>query len=448
MGADSTHPAIVAEGLGKRYDLGYTGGSGLLSERLEGVLRHPLRRLRGAPPAASRRDAAEPFWALKDASFEIGRGEAVGLVGRNGAGKTTLLKLISHIARPTLGRVTTYGRSATLLEVGTGFHPELSGRENVFLNGSILGMRRREIAAKFDEIVDFAGVEAFMDTPVKRYSSGMYVRLAFAVAAHLEPDILLIDEVLAVGDAEFQRKCLGTMRDVAGQGRTVIFVSHNLNAVQRLCTRALLIEGGSILRDGRPSEVVAEYLDLVGLEQASGSAEIHADAPRFGTGEVQMRALRMLDRSGGTTTTTYLAEPLTFDVTFEVLDPVDAAVFELGICAADGERICTVQSIDGSREPTPLRPGVHTVRVTIDVTLLPREYVVDVGMHTISGATIDWVERVLRFTALNESAAGDDHYRWPGVRGYVRPVSSWGSPATGGTIADWEAQPPVRRAAV
>ena len=208
------------------------------------------------------------FWALNDINFEIKRGEAVGIIGRNGAGKSTLLKILSRITEPTKGRFEIFGRVSSLLEVGTGFHPELTGRENVYLNGTILGMKRREVKAKFDEIVAFSGVEKFIDTPVKHYSSGMQVRLAFAVAAHLEPEILIIDEVLAVGDAEFQKKCLGKMEDVTGEGRTVLFVSHDMNAIQRLCTHGILLKAGGVEQDGFSTEVVDYYLG--NLESYSG----------------------------------------------------------------------------------------------------------------------------------------------------------------------------------
>jgi lipopolysaccharide transport system ATP-binding protein len=246
-----TAPAIRAAGLGKRYRLGEHHSFGSLRETLVDRVRS-IGRARPDPEKAS-------IWALRDVSFEIAPGEAVGIIGRNGAGKSTLLKVLSRITEPTEGRAEIRGRVGSLLEVGTGFHPELTGRENISLNGAILGMRRAEIAARFDEIVSFAEVETFIDTPVKRYSSGMYLRLAFAVAAHLEPEILLVDEVLAVGDAAFQKKCLGKMGDVTRQGRTVLFVSHNMVAVQGLCRRALWIEAGRIAGDGEAQSVVRGY---------------------------------------------------------------------------------------------------------------------------------------------------------------------------------------------
>ncbi len=227
-----------------------TFGTGLLKR-----LRHPLK------PDGKENDE-EVFHALEDISFEIGKGDRVGIIGRNGAGKSTLLKLLCRITEPTKGRIIMRGRVASLLEVGTGFHPELSGRENIFLNGAILGMKRREIKKRFDAIVDFSGVEQFLDTPVKRYSSGMYVRLAFAVAAHLEPDILLVDEVLAVGDAEFQKKCIGKMDDISkNQGRTILFVSHNMEAIRRLCNRAVYLRRGRLLSIGPINDVCREYED-------------------------------------------------------------------------------------------------------------------------------------------------------------------------------------------
>ena len=287
---------IRVEALGKKYVIGHQLEQGYVSLRdviSQGARRltsHFLRSLNGHPPSVSGRH--EDFWALKDVSFEVSQGEVVGIIGRNGAGKSTLLKILSRITEPTTGRVRIRGRVASLLEVGTGFHPELTGRENVFLNGAILGMSREEIKRKFDEIVAFAEVEQFLDTPVKRYSSGMYVRLAFAVAAHLEPEILIIDEVLAVGDYEFQRRCLGKMNQVARGGRTVLFVSHNMTAIEELCPQSILLKNGSIERSGSTQQVVGHYLSST----ASNTAwEIDGETEREGTGNARIMRLELLD---------------------------------------------------------------------------------------------------------------------------------------------------------
>jgi lipopolysaccharide transport system ATP-binding protein len=270
-------PIISLENLGKNYILRHEGGGPRyrrLSEELVNAVKRPFRRPRHE---AHVRPGEENFWALRDVSFEVRQGEVLGIIGRNGAGKSTLLKVLSRITEPTAGRVTIRGRLASLLEVGTGFHPELTGRENIFLNGAILGMTRAEIRRKFDEIVAFAEVERFLDTPVKRYSSGMYVRLAFAVSAHLESEILVVDEVLAVGDTEFQRKCLGKMSEVAQGGRTVLFVSHNMAAVQTLCTRAICLDSGRLVQIGSVPDAVASYLDGVRKDRAAGGLALGQD---------------------------------------------------------------------------------------------------------------------------------------------------------------------------
>lgn len=257
------HNAIKVENLGKCYPIGRSGPKQVgryrtLRESLVSVPEALMRRVR----RGVEREQNDEFWALRDVDFAIEPGEVVGIIGRNGAGKSTFLKVLSRITKPTVGRVELHGRVGSLLEVGTGFHPELTGRENIYLNGSILGMRRREIDRKFDEIVDFAVIEPFLDTPVKRYSSGMYVRLAFAVAAHLEPEIMLVDEVLAVGDLHFQRKCLDKMDDVARGGRTVLLVSHNMAAIESLCSRVMVIDGGRVIHDGDPSQAIRAYIEL------------------------------------------------------------------------------------------------------------------------------------------------------------------------------------------
>lgn len=273
----SSDQAVVVEGLTKSYSLGLTGSSASMRDALRRI-RHPLTRRAG-----------EAFAALADVSFALQTGEILGIVGRNGAGKSTLLKILSRVTDPTEGRVEVFGRLGSLLEVGTGFHPEMTGRENIFLNGAILGLDRSAVRRRFNEIVEFAGVGPFLDTPVKRYSSGMYVRLAFAVAAHLDTDVLVVDEVLSVGDAEFQERCLGRMQDLSGGGRTVLFVSHNMRAVTRMCTRAILLEGGRLVLDASPADVLARYLGSTALLRAESTWVDPATQP----GDADARLLRV-----------------------------------------------------------------------------------------------------------------------------------------------------------
>ena len=310
-------PIIKVDNLGKQYRIGLRAmGYSTLRESLVEAVRGSLKHLRRTAPPAD-----ETIWALKDVNFEIEPGEAVGIIGRNGAGKSTLLKILSRITEPTTGRVELYGRVGSLLEVGTGFHPELTGRENVYLNGAILGMRKAEIDSKFDEIVAFAEIEKFLDTAVKRYSSGMYVRLAFGVAAHLNPEVLVIDEVLAVGDSAFQKKCLGKMKDVTRDGRTVIFVSHNVGAIQQLCTRAILLNEGMVVMDGSPQSVVSGYLST-GMEQMGERVwEDLENAP--GDECARLRAVRVTDVQGNVCTMFDVRDPITIELEYTVLQDQD-----------------------------------------------------------------------------------------------------------------------------
>ena len=277
-------PVISVEGLSKRYFLSHQKRQDTLRDSLMQAFRQAGRRLAGAGEAAAGR---EEFWALRDVSFQVGQGEVVGIIGRNGAGKSTLLKLLSRISDPTSGRIRLRGRVASLLEVGTGFHPELTGRENIYLNGAILGMSRAEIRSKFAEIAAFAEVERFLDTQVKHYSSGMYVRLAFAVAAHLEPEILIVDEVLAVGDAEFQKRCIGKMRDITQSGRTVLLVSHNLGVIQSLCSHCLLLNQGRVVSHGAPAAALAAYLDAGTAQQSFRRPPDPAGRPTLTAGAIK-----------------------------------------------------------------------------------------------------------------------------------------------------------------
>lgn len=345
--------AISVEGLSKRYWLGHRQGAAnyLVRDAIMGQLRSLARNT--ADMFSGRQiiqgDTVEEFWALRDVGFDVAAGEVLGLIGRNGAGKSTLLKILSRITEPDAGRATIRGRVASLLEVGTGFHPELSGRENIFLNGAILGMTRAEIRARFDEIVSFAGIEKFLDTPVKRYSSGMYVRLAFSIAAHLEPEILIIDEVLAVGDAEFQRKCLGKMQSVATKDKkTVLFVSHNMQAVQSLCDRVLLLEGGRVTREGPAREVVASYLS--DSQTGTGIREWDIDKAPQKDG-VALLAVRLLSMQGLSSTLFESSEDIYVELEFSlanILVGTFCAGFDL--FDSEGATIFRTYQTDAARE--------------------------------------------------------------------------------------------------
>jgi lipopolysaccharide transport system ATP-binding protein len=373
---------LHVERLSKRYVVGGRADTQRrLGEVLEGLLRAPLRRLRGTKP--------ETFWALKDVSFEVPRGEVLGIVGKNGAGKSTLLKILSRITPPTEGRAELHGRVASLLEVGTGFHGELTGRENVYLNGTFLGMRRREIDRKFDAIVAFSEVDRFIDTPVKRYSSGMYVRLAFAVAAHLEPEILLVDEVLAVGDAEFQRKCLGKMNDIAQEGRTVLFVSHNMAAIQRLCSSAILLREGKVASAGDAASVVAEYL--------RGGGE---GGPRFRaeneTGKPQLLSVDLRAADGSLIERPLSTASFVFDFTYVLPGRIPGMRLGIGVLSVDGVVVFTSGSRDVAAE-VPGDAGRYRARVRIpgDV-LLAGDYHLAVVLYN-DGEILDLHEPALSF---------------------------------------------------
>jgi lipopolysaccharide transport system ATP-binding protein len=315
-----SEPIISVRGLGKRYKLGATIQYDTLRDRLTHGVKGLFSSKNGseAPKAYTKDPDKREFWALKDVSFDVNEGEVVGIIGRNGAGKSTLLKVLSEITDPTTGEIHIRGRVSSLLEVGTGFHPELSGRENIFLNGAILGMSRAEIRRKFDEIVAFAEVEKFLDTPVKRYSSGMYVRLAFAVAAHLEPEILLVDEVLAVGDVGFQRKCLGKMEEIASSGRTVLFVSHNMGTIETLTQRAVCLEKGTVLIQGDARKAVREYLDFI--ERNVLGAQ----------GEEKMLRINLLSE-GAPATALRMGEPLVFEIHYDLPHPIRRPMIGIGI---------------------------------------------------------------------------------------------------------------------
>jgi lipopolysaccharide transport system ATP-binding protein len=392
---------IRAEGLGKKYRIRHQG------ERqryvaLRDVFAHKARApwlwlkrsLAGGGGAntklgADRFQRVEDFWALRDVSFEVERGEVLGIIGRNGAGKSTLLKLLSRITEPTTGRVGLRGRVASLLEVGTGFHPELTGRENIYLNGAIMGMSRADIKQRFDEIVAFGEIERFLDTPVKRYSSGMYVRLAFAVAAHLEPDILIVDEVLSVGDAAFQEKCLGKMNSVAHvQGRTVLLVSHNMAAVQQLCERTVLIRGGQVVGDGEPCAMVKMYMADA---SSSGKVSLRDWKDRVGNGDGTILDLETMDETGQSTSTVRFGGPVTFRLTVDFHRRVLQPAFGIHVSTALGEPMLDIRSLHAGLIVAPFT-GRLVLEASIDkLGLYPGEYTLSPWvMDDSAKRDVDW----------------------------------------------------------
>jgi lipopolysaccharide transport system ATP-binding protein len=388
-------PIIKADGISKLYDIGTINKAAYstLREALVQSIRAPMKKLKG-----KRDKSRNSIWALKDVGFDIFAGEVLGIIGHNGAGKSTLLKVLSRITEPTSGRIELYGRIASLLEVGTGFHPELTGRENIYLNGAILGMRRREIQKKFDQIVAFAEVERFIDTPVKRYSSGMYMRLAFAVAAHMEPEILLIDEVLAVGDAAFQKKCLGKMEDVAKEGRTVLFVSHNMTAMRSLCSRGLLLKEGQIKRSGSINECVDDYLSMAG-ENDSCVVDT-TGLPRKGIDMGDNYWFR-IDRVRFETSTGQASinagEPLAVTLDFHTTVPIRDLVLGFAVSSADNIMLFECRSSDSVGVIKELGPGQYTVQASAANNLLnPGLYTLSVGARCES-KPLDFLPGVITF---------------------------------------------------
>jgi homopolymeric O-antigen transport system ATP-binding protein len=419
------NPAIRVDHLAKEYRIGSGSRSyRTLRESLSDSFKASCRLLMSKP---KHRGAEETIWALNDVSFEVKPGEVVGLIGRNGAGKSTLLKLLSRITEPTSGHIEIRGRMGSLLEVGTGFHPELTGRENIYMNGSILGMSRREIRRRFDEIVAFSEIERFLDTPVKRYSSGMYVRLAFAVAAHLEPEILLVDEVLAVGDASFQKKCLNKMEDVGGQGRTVLFVSHNMPAVTRLCPRAVLLAGGKIVADGPTARIIRTY-----CQSSSGTMakrEWHEPERIPGTEVVRLRSVRIRDTDNKTVECIDIRRPVGIEMTFDVLKSGHELVPNFHVYNEDGVCVFVVSDKDPKWLFTERPEGRF-----ISTAWIPGNYLAE-GTLLVHAAisTIEPIQRIhvrerdaVAFQVMDpmepDSARANYRGDMPGI---VRPLLNW-----------------------
>jgi len=412
-----TEPSVSVENLSKRYRIGVLHHQyGTLRDRLAGMFR---RR--------EHDESETELWALRDISFDIPAGEALGLIGHNGAGKSTLLKILSRITEPTEGRAILRGRVASLLEVGTGFHPELTGRENIFLNGAILGMSRAEILRNFDAIVAFAEVERFLDTPVKRYSSGMYVRLAFAIAAHLTPEILLVDEVLAVGDIEFQRRCLGRMNEVARSGRTVVFVSHNLESIERLCTRAVLMRRGQVANVGPAHSVVAAYLSD---RQGTAMFDLSAVADRAGTGRARVKGIEILAADGSRVMDTVsFGESFRVRIRYEAHERIVQPVIGVALLTPRNERVFITSTVDTGDSIDAIE-GSGAFDCTIErPNLLPGQYHFEVWISDPQNR-VDGFADHLRLVGILELVPGE---RFPGSvaalagsdRGRILLASRW-----------------------
>jgi lipopolysaccharide transport system ATP-binding protein len=414
--------AIRVEGLGKQYRIGSQSQTRYrtLRDSIGDAFTWPARMLRGELTARS-----EKIWALRDVSFELKQGQVLGVIGRNGAGKSTLLKILARVTEPSEGLAEITGRVGSLLEVGTGFHPELSGRENIYLNGAVLGMKRNEITRKFEEIVDFAGVSKFIDTPVKRYSSGMYLRLAFSVAAHLEPEILVVDEVLAVGDAEFQRKCLGKMSDVAEAGRTVLFVSHNMSAILRLTEQAIVLDGGKVVHSA-PTREAVDYYMASGFSQ-SGERTWSAEEVPESSAPFRPIALRVRDPRGKVADTVQSREPLELEIEYELDKAIAGLRVGVYLSTIRGEVVFTSFDTDNPElfDRYATRPaGRYHSRAKIPANWLNEgQYILGINASAYRVRRFFQDERALAF---NVDAMGAPGMQWPEPRqGPVRPQLDW-----------------------
>ena len=415
-------PIIEVKNLSKKYNIVHQqGGYIALRDVLTETAKHPFKFLKQKTKKAIGRETKEGFWALKDVSFNVKKGEAIGIIGANGAGKSTLLKILSKITPPTEGEVKFKGRVSSLLEVGTGFHPELTGRENIFLNGAILGMAKKEIAEKFDSIVKFAEIEKFLDTPVKRYSSGMYVRLAFAVAAHMEPDILIVDEVLAVGDAEFQKKCLGKMDEVTKTaGRTILFVSHNMGAIEKLCKRCVWLDGGEVKMIGETKDVVEVY-----LSQTRGQTSTKITWQNNNPGDqefIKFKSMQLMDNNGHLTHAALAENPLYVSITYDILKPVQNMQIGFSLNSEDKIIFKSVDLLLPKFKEVIRKPGTYTSTCIIPSNFLNQNrYFISLFSHIPNQKMLANEESILKIDVLTKTT-------FSGVKsqpGLLRPLLEW-----------------------
>lgn len=420
--------AIKVENLSKLYRLGEIG-TGTISYDLQRWLakmrgkEDPFLKIGEANDRTTK--GSDIVYSLHDLNFEIQQGDAVGIIGRNGAGKSTLLKILSRVTSPTTGRINIKGRVASLLEVGTGFHPELTGKENIYLNGAILGMRKKEIDRRLDEIIDFSGVERYIDTPVKRYSSGMYVRLAFAVAAHLESEILIVDEVLAVGDAEFQKKCLGKMGEVSkGDGKTILFVSHNMPSIKALCNRGIFMQNGQLKQTGNINSIIHSYLQNRNTADKEGN--IPEGSSTYYTGIARYSKIKIVNHTGDGQSVFYRA-PIKLYAEIESNEDINEVILDVRICNAEGLQIVHAGNLYDSTvlSNTKLRKGVNQIEITLDNYLQPGHYSFTPGIHRQDGASMDYVENILDFEVLRIGEDDDPGYSFNWDMGIIRFNSDW-----------------------
>lgn len=403
--------AIKVSNLSKKYSIGKQKDSSLRGS-LAGLFKSSITKV-------------EEFWALKDVSFEINEGDVIGIIGKNGAGKSTLLKILSQITKPTEGRIEINGRIASLLEVGTGFHPELTGRENIYLNGTILGMTRKEVKAKFDEIVDFSGIGKFIDTPVKHYSSGMYVRLAFAVAAHLEPEILIIDEVLAVGDASFQKRCLGKMEEIANLGRTVLFVSHDLGAVSSLCSKGILLENGKVIYQGNIESTIKNYMNDVKTDIQSTKKYSRENYQEY-DGIVDLLNVKLLNSNKESARNFYIDEQITVEISFEILSETNAnPIPNVHLLHGMGGKILV--SVDSCEKNTFKHPGTYKSWVTFPPHFFNNGFfTLGVAISTLDPVIVHVADyNAISFEVLDILSSVTRNGYVGKMDGYLRPILNW-----------------------
>jgi lipopolysaccharide transport system ATP-binding protein len=416
---------IKVENIGKQYRLGQVGTGTIATDvnrwwhKVRGK-EDPYLKI-GEVNDRTKKGESDLVWALKDINFEVKQGEVLGIIGKNGAGKSTLLKILSRVTAPTIGDIKVKGRIASLLEVGTGFHPELSGRDNIFLNGAILGMTKDEIKSKFDEIVNFSGVERYIDTPVKRYSSGMYVRLAFAVAAHLDPEILIVDEVLAVGDSDFQKKCLGKMKDVSVQGRTVLFVSHNMPSIKVLCTKGLYLEYGTVKFEGNIEQTISKYFESTEVIEQKGI--IPETYKRYNTGQAKIKTIQIVNDAGEAISEIFYNDKIKIRLKVDIYTEIKDAIIDVKIVTPDGIIITHSMNIDDDNIPYLLEKGVHQFEITLFNSFHPGSYTMNAGIHYSIGATIDYLEHIYDFEVLKIGKEKDYTLSWS--HGYLKLNSIW-----------------------